>query len=175
MVLPLALFGIALWKRQIQIAYGTGIILASSIFEFLAGIGALGIWAHTAALVLLFAGCAAIAWHSSSFSFSRDWHRLFGIIPAAFGVMALVWFPIDGLYSALLAILTAAISLGVAILCFAGKGDVLGMAAFLIMSFKYAFYATPWISWLAPILNAAGFFLVGYFIAERSPRGVDKV
>jgi len=175
LILPLAILGLAIWKRQSMMALASGLIVGSALTDFAVRMQFFPNSLYYLSLALMFLGCAVMIVISYSQKLSAAWARWLGLIPALSGLAFLVLFPLDaGFYSVLIAILSAIISFSAAYLCFAGFGEILAFAAFLLMASKFAVYGNAWIAWLTPLFTASGFFLAGLSITSVQGEGVDK-
>lgn len=176
LILPLTVFGLAVWKKQKTMAAATGLVLLSTFVEVCVKVGYLENFWYYGSLVLVFAGCTVFLWQAFGQRQTVPWAKWLGLIPALSGLAILFLFPLDnGFYSVLLAILSALIAFGASAMCFLDRGEVLAFAPFLLMAFKFAGFANAWIAWLTPLFAAAGFFLIGYSIAVADREGVDSL
>lgn len=175
LMLPLAILGLAIWKKQRMMALASGLITVSALTDFAVRMQFFPNGMYYLSLALMFLGCTVMIAISFGQKLSAAWARWLGFIPALSGLAFLVLFPLDaGFYSVLIAIMAAIISFSAAYLCFAGFGEILAFAGFLLMASKFAVHGNAWIAWLTPLLTASGFFLAGLSITSVQGQGVDK-
>ena len=175
LILPLAIVGLSIWKRQWLMTLASGLILGSVLTDFAVRMQFFPNSLYYLSLALMFLGCAVMIVVSYGQKLSAAWARWLGLIPALSGLAFLVLFPLDaGFYSILIAVLSAVISFSAAYLCFAGYGEILAFSGFLLMASKFAVYGNAWIAWLTPLFAAAGFFLAGLSTVSVQGEGVDK-
>ena len=175
LILPLAIAGLAIWKRNwfilcslVLLLFSIGIDIGIRQLEFPNTL-------YYLSLSLVVSASLLLIWHSLRFSFENKMARLVGLIPLIFGVVCLVLFPLDGFYMVLIAIATAVIAFCTSAVYFSGRGEVLAIAAFLIMAARYTTISSIWLAWLLPLFVAVGYFLIGYHLAVRHHEGVDSI
>ncbi|MBP7732812.1 MAG: hypothetical protein KA140_03495 [Caldisericia bacterium] len=175
LILPLAITGLAIWKRNWAILC-TSVLLLFSIGVDI-GIRQLGFpnTLYYLSLSLVVSASLLLIWHSLRFPFENKMARLVGLIPLVFGVACLALFPLDSFYTVLIAITAAVIAFCASAVYFSGRGEVLAIAAFLIMAARYTSVSSAWLAWLLPLFVVTGYFLIGYHLAVRHHEGVDSI
>lgn len=174
LVLPLAITGLAIWKRNWTILAVSALLLLAVGVDI--GVRQLGFpnTLQYLSLALTVVASLLVIWHSLKFTFANQKVKFVGLIPLAFGIVFLALFPLDGFYMVLVAISAAVVAFCACATYFSGRGDVLAFAGFLAIATKYTVISSAWLAWLLPILAAAGYFLLGYHLAVKHHEGVDS-